>query len=151
MPTDYKSFMQKSAEYQLTLLKLLILAEKLCWDDLFNAAMNAFIDGEDKVMNRAHIPDYLIEMAYEQCHDKSPVRRLIVDMVHSVAKTSHTHWRYSGLVQKYNDFLVDLFKRLDHQPGDSPFPEALNPLKTFKCKYHMHGEREEIACFGQDG
>lgn len=124
------------ARCQKTLFKLIILAERLCWQELFNATMDAFLDGEEQVMRRVYVPPSFIEMAYTQCPDGSPVRRLVADMAHFKAKTSHTLTNYIRLAHRFKDFLADLFVRLEE---DSELA-VCNPLKAPRYRYHIQLE-----------
>jgi hypothetical protein len=138
-----------SNAHQLTLLQLIALAEKLCWDRLFNAAIDAYLDGE-RLMNRRLVPLAHLHVAYTKCCETSPLRRFLSDMVHFEVKTCLTHSRYLEFAQGCEDFLADLFRRLDMKawiPGRHPYAELRNPLRVRGCLYHYHEEWSGVGCF----
>lgn len=140
---------READRHQLHLVQLIALAEKLCWDELFNAAMDAYLDGE-RLMIRPFVPLAHLQVAYTKCCATSAFRRLLFDMVHYETTTRKTHSRYLEFSQDCDGFLADLFARLDQQawvPGEPPYKEMSSPLSAGSCIYHRHDQWTGKACF----
>ncbi|GAB1310892.1 Kelch repeat and BTB domain-containing protein 7 [Madurella fahalii] len=147
--TSHEQASKEADSHQFRLVKLIALAEKLCWDKLFNAAMDAYLDGE-RLMRRTFVPLAHLQVAYTKCCETSPFRRLLFDMVHYEATIYKTHWRYLELSLTCGDFVADLLRRLDHEawvPGKPPYDKLADPLENRSCIYHRHEEWTGTACF----
>ena len=146
-----KATFVENEKHQLNLLRLAVLAERLCWDQLFNAAINAYLDGEQRVMRRPLVEMTHLDMVYHGgTYSGSPLRRLFSDMVHFEVKTSLTHSRYLDLAKESDEFLEDLFGRLDlsiRGPNKSPFDTLTDPLRARRCLYHHHDDWTSNNCF----
>ncbi|KXX74335.1 Kelch repeat and BTB domain-containing protein 7 [Madurella mycetomatis] len=146
---SYEQASHEADRHQLHLAQLIALAEKLCWDELFNAAMDAYLDGE-RLMIREFVPLAHLQVAYTKCCATSAFRRLLFDRVYFEVTTYKTHLRYLELSQTCEDFLADLFTRLDQQawvPGELPYTNMTSPLSVRSCIYHRHDEWMGKTCF----
>ncbi|KAK4111856.1 hypothetical protein N656DRAFT_779988 [Canariomyces notabilis] len=86
-PTHERAW-EEGDKLQLVLVQLIALAEKLCWDELFNHAMDAHIYGE-RVLHRKVVSSAHIEIALTKCCHSSPSCRLLFDMVYFESKTTN--------------------------------------------------------------
>jgi hypothetical protein len=110
VPIPYPSHI--AAEFlQLTLLKVLLLADKYCWGGLFNAAMDAYRRGEDQLA-RPHPVRRHVELAYEFCPATSPLVALMADTAfYLAAATPGSDGWMDDVVQRYPDFWADIVRR----------------------------------------
>jgi len=77
MPIPFPSYIE--AEFlQLTLLKVMLIADKYCWDDLFNDTMDVYRKGENRLA-RGHPVLRHMELAYAHCPRTSPLVTLLAD------------------------------------------------------------------------
>jgi hypothetical protein len=141
------------AEYlQLTLVKLLVMAEKYGWDDLFNDAMDAFREGE-RYLARRHPLSRHLELAYTGCHPHSPLLVFFADYAFWAGKYHNTLTELLEVAVGLPDLLSDLCKRLDGRvaaPGggqgvfDLPVGWREGPLAGESRNYHLHGLMSEF-------
>jgi hypothetical protein len=131
--------------FQLTLIKLMIMAEMYDCVDLFNDAMDAYRKSEREMGRESPLHRH-VDLAYAWCHRKSPLVTLMADRVFFSGKLFGTQNKYKSVALKHPDFLEDIMLRNDAQvqvPGYFPHKErvdpALTPL-TLNCGscYHIH-------------
>ncbi|TAQ89871.1 hypothetical protein B7494_g1793 [Chlorociboria aeruginascens] len=120
---------------QLSLVHLCILAETICWEELFNAAVEAYVRGEMN-LHRAILIEH-VDLIYERTHSESPLRTFVIDSI-SQMDPDQDHLAYLPLARKYDEFLEDVFHKLSKlgkksgglASGWDSFNESLS-------RYHM--------------
>ncbi|KAI0903741.1 hypothetical protein F4823DRAFT_617454 [Ustulina deusta] len=152
---------------QCMLLDIMMLAERHGWEKLYNAAIDAFREGEANLARER--PSLLhIEVGYRRTAAGSPIRQFLGDYAYSLARANKNitwYWRENWF-RKMPEFLEDMLKRVD---GDGPFQYPFerrgrkdsNDGETGDCKevlpreapldlaattYHIHGGRMELDC-----
>jgi hypothetical protein len=98
-----------SDDYQVSVLLLCLLAETLCWPSLFNAAIDAYIQGE-RNRHRPIPPDH-VDLIYEQAHFESTLRSYVVDSISNL-EGGQDHLVYLPVAKKHEAFLEDVFQKL---------------------------------------
>jgi RNAse (barnase) inhibitor barstar len=144
MPIPFPSFIE--AEFlQLTLLNVLLIADKYCWDDLFNDAMDVYRKGEERLA-RPHPVLRHIELAYRHCPSSSPLVTLLADTAfyQGQANQSSSEMAEFGLVCK--EFWEDVMARQEGKisvPGFNRYGgirTSKSPLsRAGGTVYHRHG------------
>ncbi|KAI0520883.1 hypothetical protein F5B22DRAFT_653832 [Xylaria bambusicola] len=145
---------------QCMLLDLMMFADRYEWEDLYNAAIDAFRAGEINMMRNQ--PSTLhIAVVYSRTGADSPVREFLCDYAYALAKKNRDimwYWRKNWF-QTVPEFLADMLKRvdgkgpfqypfenyriLDDDDGDKTidmrtlYEEA--PLDLDETTYHVHG------------
>jgi hypothetical protein len=93
--------------YQLAILKLCLLAERILWPALFSAAVEGYIRGE-LIANRS-IPTVHVDLIY----GNSSVSALRTYAIESMCSNSHQGTStYLSLAKKYDEFLEDILSKL---------------------------------------
>ena len=133
--------------YQLTLLKLSVLAEKCCWATLYNAAIEGYISGELNLYRP--LPVEHVEIIYEKTHEESSLRVFVLDSLGRLDDRDVLDG-YLGLAKKYEDFLEEVFlrvvnKKLGGDNGDGNWNGRCGPWGRegmgevpLLSKYHMY-------------
>lgn len=131
---------------QLALLQLCMMAETMCWDRLFNAAMTAYTQTEAVLQSRRPYPASHIYLIYSRSHAESPSRRFAAESAVSHLSDPAAQAMYSDpkLLRAHPEFIAELFKAL---PGAHNFQEHW--LEGNECTYHSHGEDE--CCYDRNG
>lgn len=129
--------------HQIAVLQLCLMAETLCWNNLFNDAMTAYMQGESNLSHRS-VPASHIELIYQRAHEESPCRSYAADAAVSRLRDSSAQEQYQELCNEYPAFLKDIFASLGRVPM---LLAAMNPAKMPTCAYHVHlsGDRCPIA------
>ncbi|KAI8953298.1 hypothetical protein F4801DRAFT_576752 [Xylaria longipes] len=160
---------------QRMLLDLMMMAERYDWEQLYNAAIDAFREGEGNLERQRPSLGH-IKMVYRQTSAGSPVRVFMADYAYSLARVNRniTWYMQEKWFQKFPDFMEDMLKRVD---GNGPFKypyqrfregkdgegisgknygkEVLTheaPLDMSATTYHIHSGRMKLDCKrGQTG
>ena len=129
--------------HQIAVLQLCLMAETLCWNNLFNDAMTAYMQGESNLSYRS-VPASHIELIYQRAHEESPCRSYVADAAVSRLRDSSAQEQYQELCNEYPAFLKDIFASLGKVPM---LLAAMNPAKMSTCAYHVHpsGDRCPVA------
>ena len=117
--------------HQTALLHLLLLSEKLCWPQLFNATLAPYVDGE-MLLSRS-LPTSHASLVYERTHPASTLRLMVLDRISHLGK-SDDYLLYVPLAQENEDFLEDLLQRVAE--GGRFLSLSLRDL-MFQERYHM--------------
>lgn len=75
-PTSYKPDTEAEL-YQKTVINLCILAEKICWPELYNAAVRAYVRGEDLIKRPTPIEH--ARLVYNYSDASSKLREMVLD------------------------------------------------------------------------
>jgi hypothetical protein len=124
VPSDYQSF--NPEEYQLTILKLCILAERICWDRLFSDARAAYTQGElnlRRVVTAEHI-----NLIYANTYPDSKLRVYVMESIRSMRAEGQNLIPYLEMAHQYDDFLADLFAQVmgSRDPSVSSATDGFN-------------------------
>jgi hypothetical protein len=123
---------EEETAQQEALLHLCLLAETTCWRKLFNAAIDAYVQGELGL--HRNIPFEHIDLIYEHTHPESPLRRFAVDSVRRLNNPQTDYKVYLPLAQDHEDFLDNLMQNL----SISNLREGQRYLGIkYKKNYHM--------------
>ncbi|KAI3325712.1 hypothetical protein HD806DRAFT_533376 [Xylariaceae sp. AK1471] len=159
-PTKSRSFnlahLKEAHKTQNILLGLMVMAERHGWEKLYNAAIDAFREGEANLdRNRPSLAH--IEEVYEKTSSESSIRQFFGDYAYSLGKANRdiSWYLQEKFFQKIPDFLEDMLKRVDGKgPFKYPFwcrngkevftQEA--PLELSTTTYHIHDGRLELYC-----
>jgi hypothetical protein len=90
-------------DYQLAILKLCILAERLVWPALFNAAIEGYIRGE--LVAHRPIPVEHVDLIYAGSPSPSNLRIYVLMIMRS---NDWDNLAYMPLTKKYEDFMQDV-------------------------------------------
>lgn len=116
--------------YQIALLDLALYAEIICWNDLFNTAISAYIIGE-KNLGRP-IPHDHIYLIYTRSDKGSPIREWVEWFVSAICLTHNAHRSYKDLAVEIPEFLetcFDIFATIKTRVYE-------NDVEL--CQYHYH-------------
>lgn len=172
MPGDKP--LKEAQETQCMLLDIMMMAERWEWEQLYNAAIDAFREGEANLERER--PSLLhIEVVYLRTSAGSPIRQFLGDYAYSLAKMNRNMSFY--LQEKWfeaiPDLLEDMMRRMD---GKGPFAYPLQrpgskdgesskdggeqcsveilaeeaPLDLAATTYHIHGGRMVLDCQRSD-
>ncbi|KAI0474211.1 hypothetical protein F4859DRAFT_521933 [Xylaria cf. heliscus] len=155
---------------QCVLLDLMMMAERYGWEELYNAAIDAYREGEANLERER--PSLLhIEVVYRRTSAGSPVRQFLGDYAYSLARVNKdlTWYLQEKWFEKLPEFLEDMLKRVDGKgPFEYPFRRRQEgkdkdgegsdknygkgvltreaPLDLSATTYHIHGGRMELDC-----
>ncbi|KAI0538593.1 hypothetical protein GGR58DRAFT_513010 [Xylaria digitata] len=152
---------------QCLLLDLMMLAERYSWEKLYNAAIDAFREGEANLERER--PDLLhIEVVYQRTTAESPIRQFLGDYVYALARSHQNLAWYlqENWFDKIPEFLEDMLKRVDGKgPFQYPFKRGAGkdtenskdgddgraieheaPLDLSATTYHIHDGSMVLAC-----
>ncbi|KAE8449998.1 hypothetical protein EG329_007137 [Mollisiaceae sp. DMI_Dod_QoI] len=97
--------------YQITLIRLCILAEKISWSKLFNAAIRSYVEGEAMLCQSMLIGD--IRLIYEHTHTGSKLREMVLDGFSTIGgRTGVDIGVYTAYAQENAMFMNDVFLKL---------------------------------------
>jgi hypothetical protein len=117
-----------SDSYQLAILKLCLLADRILWPELFNAAIDGYIRGELSA-NRP-IPMQHLDLIYG---NSSPDCTLRVYAIESLCSNyQHDNAIYLPLAKKYDDFIEDIMHRLSVRYPEEDAIWGVDTLESFK-------------------
>jgi hypothetical protein len=117
---------------QLAVLNLCIMAETMCWHELFNVAINAYIRGEHKLHRSINMD--AIDRIYARTHLDSTLRDYVIDSIRQLEQDGVDDLTpYMEMAHKHQDFLADL---LGQVIGSSNPPKD---VETTIENYHMYG------------
>jgi hypothetical protein len=94
--------------HQLALLNLCLLAEKILWPKLFDAAIEGYIRGE--LASHRPIPVEHVDLIYARASSDSSLRTYTLESMCSNAQQHNS--MYMPLAKKYDDFMEDVLNRL---------------------------------------
>ncbi|KAF2963577.1 hypothetical protein GQX73_g9996 [Xylaria multiplex] len=152
---------------QCLLLDLMMLAERYSWEELYNAAIDAFREGEANLERER--PDLLhIGIVYQRTTAESPIRQFLGDYAYALARSHQnlTWYLQEKWFDKIPEFLEDMLKRVDGKgPFEYPFKHGAGkdtknskdgdegvtfeheaPLDLSATTYHIHGGSIVLAC-----
>ncbi|KAJ8119061.1 hypothetical protein ONZ43_g3865 [Nemania bipapillata] len=164
------SLLKEALSTQCMLLDIMMMAERWRWEKLYNAAIDAFRDGERNL--RRERPSLLhIKVVYLRTSAGSPLREFLGDYAYSLAKANKNMSFYlkEGWFERLPDFLEDIMRRMD---GKGPFTYPLQrrsskdgefdkekgkrnnkeilaeeaPLDLAATTYHVHGGHLVLDC-----
>ncbi|RWA10552.1 hypothetical protein EKO27_g4559 [Xylaria grammica] len=165
---------------QCLLLDLMMLAERYGWEKLYNAAIDAFREGEANLQRER--PDLLhIEVVYQRTAAESPIRQFLGDYVYALARADRnlTWYLREKWFEKIPELLADMLKRVDEKgPFQYPFDRGASkdkdkengeggeddgekqderevlaqetPLDLSATTYHIHDGRMMLDCERSD-
>ncbi|KAI1428996.1 hypothetical protein F5Y12DRAFT_710546 [Xylaria sp. FL1777] len=153
---------------QCMLLDIMMLAERHGWEELYNAAIDAFREGEANLERDRPSPQH-IEVVYQRTSAGSPIRQFLGDYAYSLARANKdiTWYWHENWFRKIPEFLEDMLKRVDGKgPFQYPFARGVgssgedgdssgliaheSPLELSGTTYHIHGGRMELDCKRSD-
>lgn len=134
-----KSIMAAEEDHQMSLIRLCLFAETICWTSLFNHAISAYIQGEISLCHRPMPKDH-IELIYQRTHEKSPCRKFAADSIISQLSSNGQIDRDMDLVDQWPSFLEDIFQRL--RPGNN-VAKSHDPKTMGPCEYHTHPTKQD--------
>jgi hypothetical protein len=94
--------------HQLALLNLCILAEKILWVSLFDAAIDGYIRGELNFYRP--IPVEHVDLIYSRTPSDSPLRCFVLESMCSGFTSDNSI--YMPLMKKYDEFMEDVVNKL---------------------------------------
>ncbi|CAG8954351.1 hypothetical protein HYFRA_00005975 [Hymenoscyphus fraxineus] len=112
-------------------LHLCILAETICWPKLFNAAIDAYTQGERNL--RRNIPVEHVDTIYERTHANSSLRNYVLDCMRGLPKGANKE--YAALVYAHEDFLEGIMSKLS--TDDSDDEASRDRRRPAQKNYHM--------------
>jgi len=140
---------------QRLLLKLMLLAEKNSWEELYNAAIDAFRTGEE-ALERRHPSLAHIEDVYLKTSPGSAIRKFFADYAYDMAKSNKnfTWYLQQGWFNRFPSFHEDMLKRMD---GNGPFKYPFwcdgnvvipkeSPMELGATSYHIHQGEMKLVC-----
>ena len=143
IPVPFPGFVE--AEFlQVTLVKVMILAHKYAFDDLFNHTMNLYRRGE-KEFERRHPVVRHIELAYAFCSSECPLVTLMADMAAFSAKLNRMAPEVLEFAGQCPEFRGDLMARHDARVGFPGFNRRRDTLDVFQSPL-SGGEDYHIKC-----
>ena len=113
--------------YQLAILKLCLLAERVIWPALFNAAIAGYIRGE-LAANRP-VPAHHIDLIYGNSSPDSTLRIYAIESLCMNAQQDNS--TYLPLARKYDDFLEDILNELSASRHDKDVTWSDASLELF--------------------
>ncbi|KAI1347037.1 hypothetical protein F5Y01DRAFT_307813 [Xylaria sp. FL0043] len=166
---------------QCMLLDIMMLAERYDWEKLYNAAIDAFREGEANLARERPSTQH-IEVVYQRTAAGSPIRQFLGDYAYSLARENKDitwYWR-EGWFRKIPEFLEDMLKKVDgNGPFQYPFERRAGsdstegkdskdswgidegdsekiltheaPLDLSATTYHIHAGRMVLDCERSDG
>ncbi|KAI1277874.1 hypothetical protein F5Y07DRAFT_398022 [Xylaria sp. FL0933] len=179
-PTSRNEQLEDAHATQCMLLDIMMLAERYDWEKLYNAAIDAFREGEANLARERPSTQH-IEVVYQRTAAGSPIRQFLGDYAYSVARENKDitwYWR-EGWFRKMPEFLEDMLKRVDgNGPFQYPFERRAGsrskdggdskdswdidegdsdkvlthevPLDLSATTYHIHGGRMVLDCERSD-
>ncbi|KAI0965554.1 hypothetical protein F4678DRAFT_485205 [Xylaria arbuscula] len=163
-PQSHDTQLEDAYHTQCMLLDVMMLAERHDWEQLYNAAIDAFREGEANLQRERPSLQH-IEVVYKRTSAESPIRKFMGDYAYSLAianKDIMWYWRENWF-RKFPEFLEDMLKRVDgngpfqypfqrHDSQDSDGSDSNEtianeaPLDLSATTYHFHGKRMELDC-----
>ncbi|SPO05211.1 uncharacterized protein DNG_07898 [Cephalotrichum gorgonifer] len=138
VPVPFPGFIE--AEFlQVTLVKVMILAYKYVFDDLFNDAMDLYRSGE-REMERRHPVIRHIELAYAFCPRGCPLVTLMADMAAFSSKLNTMAPEILEFAAQCPEFGGDLATRHDRRVAFPGFDRRRDMLNMFQSP--LGGGRE---------
>jgi len=129
--------------HQLSLLRLCLFAETICWTPLFNLAMTAYVEGENNLRHRP-MPKEHVQLIYQRAHDESPCRRFAADSTIAQVGAVGQVDRNMDLVDQWPSFLEDIFRRMSLS---TTLTQSRSPKNMPPCEYHDHPtQAENVRC-----
>ncbi|KAI1125229.1 hypothetical protein F5Y10DRAFT_268272 [Nemania abortiva] len=147
---------------QCMLLDVMMMAERWKWEQLYNAAIDAFREGERNLKRERPHPVH-IKVIYKRTWRGSYVRQFMGDYAYSLAKENKdlSWYMREKFFENIPDFLEDMLERVDGK-GRWQYPihqvtrkdgevrrETLAheaPLDLSLTTYHVHGGKIRLDC-----
>ena len=122
---------------QFIMMKLLFFAEKICWTELSNHAMSAYMKGWINI--KSWPPDEHICQIYEHTHDSSILRKYVSECAVYRMKDNGRYTQFFGVMSNYPGYLHDVLSALERYHYNPIFIIfSGNPHEKEKCTYHDH-------------
>ncbi|KAI0432417.1 hypothetical protein F5Y09DRAFT_353516 [Xylaria sp. FL1042] len=175
-PASLDDHLEDAHATQCMLLDIMMLAERYDWEKLYNAAIDAFREGEANLVRDRPSMQH-IEVVYRRTTAGSPIRQFLGDYAYSLARANKdiTWYWHENWFRKIPEFLEDMLKRVDgNGPFQYPFERRAGkdsedggdskdgqgsgkgnseniltqeaPLELSATTYHIHGGRMELDC-----
>jgi hypothetical protein len=110
------STLPAAEEHQLALLRLCLLAEKILWRALFDAAIDGYIRGDLALLRP--IPFEHVDSIYDRSFQESTLRRYVLENM--CANPEQDTSVYLPLAKKYDDFMEDVMNSLTGLRAEKP-------------------------------
>jgi hypothetical protein len=112
-----------------SLLHLCILAETIIWPKLFNAAIDAYVQGELSLLR--NIPTHHIETIYERTIPGSPLREFAIDSLQRLSNAPIACKEYMTIAQQHEEFLEAVILRLSTMHVGKSVLKSIDQIKTY--------------------
>ncbi|CAJ2509241.1 Uu.00g142670.m01.CDS01 [Anthostomella pinea] len=145
----------ESENRQVTLLRLLIMADKYEWEKLYNDTMDAFRSGE-KSLERRHASLDHLELVFTRCPQTSFIQEFLIQYAFYTGVKYGEMSQYKPVIAKFPHFATAIMAKLDDQSQQYGFPREVDGHVSFRLEgdvldspsvtYHVHDGARKVEC-----